>query len=291
MPEAGELREGDWQCPNPACVNHTDFPQHFVYGAKVNCPKCGTGKFAQRAGDWCCPNAACLNHRNTVYGSKNQCSKCGTAKPLTPGQPLMAAVGVPQQQYQQQQYQHQPLQPNQPPPPSTPYPYGCGMQGQAAARAATPVPGNPRPGDWNCPNPACKNHTANLVYGTKSQCPLCGTPKPAAPTMMPPQAQMQQPTPTPVPVVMAPPMASQQPRTSGSWPGDWHCPNQACKNHAENVVYASKTVCPLCNTPKPLMVPAGAAAARPGDWQCPNPACKNHVNLVSRSPMGAGFGH
>eukprot|EP00971_Amphidinium_carterae_P047957 944410-Amphidinium_carterae.1 len=35
MPEAKEFREGDWQCPNAACVNHTDFPQHYVYGAKV----------------------------------------------------------------------------------------------------------------------------------------------------------------------------------------------------------------------------------------------------------------
>mmetsp|Transcript_56385 Transcript_56385/g.132226 ORF Transcript_56385/g.132226 Transcript_56385/m.132226 type:complete len:298 (-) Transcript_56385:68-961(-) len=296
MPEAKEFREGDWQCPNAACVNHTDFPQHYVYGAKVNCPKCCTGKFAQRAGDWCCPNPACLNHRNTVYGSKPQCTKCGAAKPLMNAQPAGTAS-------QNQQYQHQPLQSSQPPPPSTPHPYYGVMFGQPAA-GPPGTAGNCRAGDWHCPNPSCKNHTGNLVYGTKSQCPLCSTPRPEQ--NMTPQAQAFVQTAMPQQPQMS--VASQMPR-GGNWPGDWHCPNQACKNHTGNLVFASKSTCPLCNAPKPATLLIGT---RQGDWQCPNPACKNHMNLVygsksscnicgtpnprvgkrerSRSPMGAGFG-
>merc|ERR1712137_930239 len=39
--------------------------------------------------------------------------------------------------------------------------------------------GKGKPGDWNCPNPECKNHTENFVFASKDACPLCGTPKPA----------------------------------------------------------------------------------------------------------------
>merc|ERR1711879_840501 len=40
-----------------------------------------------------------------------------------------------------------------------------------------PVPPWGREGDWSCPNKDCKNHRA-FVYSTKTECPICGSPKP-----------------------------------------------------------------------------------------------------------------
>lgn len=36
-------------------------------------------------------------------------------------------------------------------------------------------------GDWNCPNPECKNHKDNVVFANKRHCPLCGSENPAPP--------------------------------------------------------------------------------------------------------------
>merc|ERR1712241_837909 len=69
----------------------------------------------------------------------------------------------------------------------------------------------------------------------------------------------------------------------GGKPGDWSCP--ACGN----LVYASKSACGKCNTPKPvggidamvnLIGGAGGKGptppgGKPGDWLCPN--CGNLV--------------
>lgn len=285
---ASAQREGDWQCPNELCINHQQFPKYFVYGTKVNCPKCGTGKSAKRPGDWCCPNALCINHLNTVYGTKDMCTKCGTPKPMLGARGVqMAAVS---------------------------------MTMQAPAAGMVGVAGGPgtaqgaRPGDWHCPNQSCKNYTDNVVYGSKTTCPLCGTPKPQEPDgppppmvlhmpavvrPPPPQPMMQTSTPSMPSVFSQPevysqaevygqsevysqsmPTASARPSGPAGHPGDWHCANTACKNHTDNVVYASKTHCPLCNRPKPFAGVTVAMTRRPGDWQCPNPACKNHTNGV-----------
>merc|ERR1712183_412319 len=63
-------------------------------------------------------------------------------------------------------------------------------------------------------------------------------------------------------------------------PGDWHCPNVACKNNTQNVCYASKEVCPLCGTPKPVGGAGYTEKKHPGDWACPNPLWKNATNFV-----------
>lgn len=295
-------RPGDWQCPNPACTNHTQFPNAFVYGSNVNCPKCGTGKSATRAGDWCCPNTACVNHHNTVYGSKPTCSKCGAAKPQSLGKvctvangsglggmPARASVPTPRtgdwhcSNPSCKNHSHNlvfaskdtcPLCGSEKPdgtpaevPPMwmKPGPAGIYVQQTLAER----------PGDWNCSNPTCKNHEDNFVYGSKKSCPLCGTPKDGEIDRLAAGGSMQPSGP------------------SARRPGDWHCSNPVCKNHTENVVYSSKMSCPICGTPKgldsggspmmPTFHPGNAATQsgpRPGDWQCPNQNCKNHLNCV-----------
>mmetsp|Transcript_68666 Transcript_68666/g.192493 ORF Transcript_68666/g.192493 Transcript_68666/m.192493 type:complete len:364 (+) Transcript_68666:58-1149(+) len=289
----GETRVGDWQCPNPACINHTEFPTKFVFGCKANCPRCGTGKSAQRPGDWCCPNPACVNHQNTVYASKMQCTRCGAARP-----PLNAKGTA---------------MPNE----SAMMVGGGGGQPKGGGKGSGPMP---RAGDWHCPNPSCKNHRDNIIFGRKTSCPICGTDKPAQPMAAQPQQPMQG-------MMMQQRMMMQggcvpaqvmQPQ-NGLRPGDWHCPNTSCKNHTGNVVFGSKPNCPLCGEAKPegsaaavpvypsafvpmpmpmpqqpqmmyCMAGKGACFAggkgcggkggkgQPGDWHCANPACKNHTD-------------
>jgi len=314
-PATSVAQAGDWQCVNPECINHSKYPENFVYGSKVNCPKCGTGKTAHRAGDWCCPNQQCVNHTNTVYGSKPNCSKCGMARPAKNAKGVNANAAPP-------------------PPPSIP---------------------SSRPGDWHCPNSSCKNHSANVVFANKSACPFCGTAKPAAlaavgaaavqvPRPPPPQISFQTIQPMQFHPVFAQYMPTaapelRTPKSTGSAagggtyggnkqkrPGDWHCSNPECKNHTENFVYANKTSCPLCQSPKPedgqinldpsqmvhfatvdqvqapatwpgTVNPSQFVQAIPspqdrkrGDWHCPNQLCKNHThNFVygskSRCPI------
>lgn len=284
-------REGDWACPNPDCLNHTN----MVYASKLNCPKCGTSQYADR---------------------------CGEAKPPGGGGDSM----VPSV------YSHSPRQ----------------VGGAHEPR------GGGRPGDWHCSNPVCKNHTDNVVYGSKASCPLCGTEKSTttesggaysnpyagyeaacaayagyagyggaysnpyagmyggtnpygaytgyngtAPSLYQAQAQG---------VYSAQPSSIQG---YGGGPsnraGDWHCPQEGCKNHTFNVVFANKTHCPLCQSEKPeapdMPPPPPSFASlygggftssiggggedrrksggtRAGDWQCPSPDCKNHHNFV-----------
>lgn len=63
-------------------------------------------------------------------------------------------------------------------------------------------------------------------------------------------------------------------------PGDWHCPNVACKNHEHNVVFASKQACPICGAPKPMIGVGYPNKRHENDWKCPNSLCKNHTNFV-----------
>mmetsp|Transcript_15158 Transcript_15158/g.41672 ORF Transcript_15158/g.41672 Transcript_15158/m.41672 type:complete len:325 (-) Transcript_15158:130-1104(-) len=299
----GETRVGDWQCPNPACINNVEFPSKFVFGCKVNCPKCGTGKSASKPGDWCCPNPQCVNHQNTVYGCKMQCTRCGAARP-----PLNAKGGA---------------MPNESPMMVGGAAGGPNPGAFGGGKGAVPMP---RVGDWHCPNPACKNHSGNFVYGSKANCPVCGTEKPEQPAEPAPQQPAQPKVPEhpwaqylqgPGPLMpggcAGMPVMGQQPRGGGR-PGDWHCPNETCKNHRDNVVFGSKSTCPICGmskpddaaeasgpifpsayTPPPMMMQAqpqmmfgavngGKGGGKAGDWHCPNPVCKNHThNLVYAS--------
>jgi len=242
-------RAGDWCCPNQQCVNS----KNCVYGSKYQCPKCGcpkppvgTGKdgfgkgkgagmgkgkgkgkgkgagmgmgmmgmmdlmrmptrplpaLPMRNGDWHCPNAYCKNHSGSVvYSSKSTCPLCGANKPEAS---FMGAMrGSP---YGGNEFAM----------------YGGNEFAMYGGKEFARGKGG-RPGDWNCPNPECKNHLDNVVYGSKDHCPLCATPKPETGA-----------------------------RVARMRPGDWHCSNPDCKNHTANVVYANKTHCPLCNDPRP----------------------------------------
>jgi len=302
-----DASRGDWQCPNTQCINHTNYPSSYVYGSSVNCKKCGTGKTAERPGDWCCPNPQCMNNRNCVYGSKPACPKCGCPRP-----PLNVGKG---------NYGGQAFCPPVHAGTRVPVSNGSYSAGgpYSSAYLSMPRPGAPVPrhGDWHCANPECKNHTDNVVYASKTTCPICGMAKPddpevpdvpAPPTSAPPASSRRLPMRDILllgsnkPDIQQPPpavMSSQawQPQVSyghmgaptakgrQTRPGDWNCTNPGCKNFADNVVYGSKTHCPLCNAPKPLSsvtpsAPSGSVNVRPGDWHCPNPACKNHTYNV-----------
>jgi len=308
-----DASRGDWQCPNTQCINHTNYPSSYVYGSSVNCKKCGTGKTAQRPGDWCCPNPQCINNRNCVYGSKPACNKCGCPRPPLNvgkanygGQAFCPPINSGGTRAPASNGSHPALGNG---PYSSPYP---GM-----APSGAPLP---RQGDWHCPNPVCKNHTGNVVYASKTICPLCGMAKPddesaaldgltappaGSPATPPPASQVRRQPPmrmvNPQPPPSQPQFTSSQ---AAGWPqqvsysnmapkgqrremrpGDWNCTNPGCKNFADNVVYGTKTHCPLCNAPRPLtsITPSalsGAVNMRPGDWHCPNSACKNHTHNV-----------
>lgn len=265
---------GDWQCSNTECFNHTNFPASYVYGNNVNCKKCGTGKGAQRPGDWCCPNPQCMNHRNCVYGSKTSCPKCGCPKPALSGKGKSAEAAwcPPANNSGGSGHDHdlwERLQAIS----------AHGGQNESSYHTQKA----PRHGDWHCPNPACKNHSSNVVYASKTICPMCGTPKPGHPEeplapVLPatPPTISQVRLPTVLRHLQQPPAVpssqewEQAPQEHSSWqqasystsapkakgrevrPGDWNCTNPGCKNFEDNVVYANKTHCPLCHTPRPL---------------------------------------
>jgi len=105
--------------------------------------------------------------------------------------------------------------------------------------------------DWNCPNAACVNHT-KLVFGSKANCPKCGSLPGQVNPSAPADGQL-------------------------SWDQqDWLCPNTACPNAARGV-FRKKTSCPLCGTAK--------NAKSPGDWQCPNETCVNNKHTVFNSKL------
>merc|ERR1740139_2062133 len=160
----GGGKGGDWQCPNTDCFNHAN----MVFASKSTCPKCGSekpqggggggkgmmmgnmgmmggnmggkgGGKGGKGGDWQCPNQDCKNHTTMVFASKDSCPSCGSAKPAHTGVLDLRGGG----------------------------PYGGGGGGG----------GYMREGDWKCPNQTCKNHT-KMVFGSKAECPKCGTPKP-----------------------------------------------------------------------------------------------------------------
>lgn len=89
MNNGGSGNPGDWQCPNPNCVNN----RKMVFAKHASCPKCGAAKgpslpclgngFLKQGnpGDWQCPNMDCLNNRNNVFAKHTHCPQCGMEKP------------------------------------------------------------------------------------------------------------------------------------------------------------------------------------------------------------------
>lgn len=267
-------RAGDWQCPNPSCVNHT----RMVFGSKANCPKCGAaqgeesfqgpfqeeayqGRFQQgaiqpsqgpsleepkaekgmrggdMAGDWQCPNSNCMNHTKMVFAKHLSCPACSTARNAK------------------------------------------------------------QPGDWLCPNVQCVN-SKNTVFASKPMCPKCGSPRPGSLPMMMPfggcggGAMRNNFGFNPAAAQALMNMAQQ---TSSGNPGDWRCPNSNCLNNTK-MVFARHESCPKCGANKSeqkqpvrnlgmglgMLAPVvkGRGGANPGDWRCPNPDCLNNRNQV-----------
>jgi len=234
----------DWQCPNSVCINHSK----MVFGKNASCPSCGTARNAKQPGDWLCPNTSCVNQKNTVFASKTRCPKCGSSRPGSVAVPAMAQVQNG---------------------------YGGGKGGGYAGGWAAPIDpmsygggcggcggcgggGMGNPGDWQCPNSSCLNHS-KMVFGKHDSCPKCGSPK-------------------------GPPVMWQGGGGGGGGgggfgaggfglgggfgagnPGDWRCPNPECKNHRNNV-FAKHSNCPSCGSEKPLgggaAVPRGYGAVR-----------------------------
>lgn len=308
------VRPGDWQCPNQACTNN----RSYVFAKNASCPSCGTpkpedvsglvhsgiaqgatwgatgmfsnqgggsgggcwggcGSFAGAAGtwgggqespppwanpgDWPCPTDGCKNQRAWVFAKKAACPECGCLKPPRP-QVVQA------RHYSQNAWGMM----------------GGGMMSQMGGKGGcgTDAPPWTSPGDWQCPNEACRNNKA-YVFGRKSECPECGSAKPGGSWGGAAQAQSM------------PAHAS---------PGDWACPNVQCKNNTA-LVFSSKAACPTCGTAKPdagqVITPCagggmgagcgfgasfgggkGQWGGSPGggDWQCPNTECRNHAAKV-----------
>merc|ERR1719444_705188 len=114
---------------------------------------CGGGA---KPGDWQCPNVNCQNHTKMVFGSKPNCPQCGSANPMQGGGMMgggcmMGGMG------------------------NMGNMGGMGMGGGCMMGGC----GNgAKPGDWQCPNTDCQNHT-KFVFASKSVCPKCGSSKPA----------------------------------------------------------------------------------------------------------------
>ena len=244
--------------------------------------KADFGRAMERASDWQCPNAGCVNHSRMVFGSKMACPQCGMPKPETPE--FSPGVKLQEQLFQPVSQVSPARQVNQ----EAAY-AGLGAKGDAFAVVPE--------GDWQCPNSACVN-SRNLVFGSKTSCPRCGTPRPmlgvktAPKPQMPQAAQVAQVAQSPaiqyvpLPVTMAPQFGLESLKSFNmaaaagimanvnGRPGDWQCPNRECVNH-KRMVFAKNDTCPQCGSGKP-----GRGGANPQDWQCPNTECQNHRNLV-----------
>merc|ERR1719265_1709905 len=150
----GGERPGDWPCPNLDCLNSTK----MVFGHHDACPKCGAPKpdpNGSQDGDWACPNVSCINAVKMVFGRNESCPKCGSRKPRRGGERRLAG-GMRPSAY---------MDP--------------GMFAQPMFARPTFAPqvshfGSGQPGDWQCSNQDCINHT-RLVFGKNESCPSCGT--------------------------------------------------------------------------------------------------------------------
>jgi len=228
---------GDWACPNADCINS----KKLVFGKNDACPKCGTARNAKQPGDWRCPNAQCLNHKSNVFASKMSCPKCGTMRPGSAGmgmgmfpQAMVAGgcgggrVGMLAMQMSQMPMMM-----------ASPRIVGGGKGGGA----------NGTPGDWQCPNANCMNHS-KMVFASKSSCPKCGSARPSA---MPMGLNMMNNMMMGMGGGMVGGMGGgmgMSRNRGGANPGDWRCPNTDCQNH-RNSVFAKHESCPKCGAEKP----------------------------------------
>mmetsp|Transcript_16872 Transcript_16872/g.38109 ORF Transcript_16872/g.38109 Transcript_16872/m.38109 type:complete len:463 (-) Transcript_16872:69-1457(-) len=239
--------------------------------------------------DWPCPNASCWNHTNMVFGTKSNCPKCGSAKGDEPQQQAAGNMGWGGTMA------------------------GFGMQQPKAERGMF---GGDMPGDWACPNVACRNHT-KMVFAKRTSCPSCGAEKDTSVAGM--EAAAAAPSGNECWGGMMGGMMGgmtggmmggtpvQQPKSgkwfSGDTSGDWQCPNSSCINHTRNV-FAKRTSCPSCGASRDSAVPTDATGLdamlfgmdgmeqpphpergmhggdMPNDWQCPNTDCLNHIKMV-----------
>jgi len=115
-------------------------------------------------------------------------------------------------------------------------------------------------GDWQCPNAQCVNHV-KMVFGSKANCPKCGSAKDEMPLEQEYQEEQQKP---------------EKGMQGGDMPDDWQCPNATCINNTK-MVFGKRSSCPSCGTAR--------NAKQPGDWQCPNTGCLNHRNTVFASKV------
>lgn len=129
-----------------------------------------------------------------------------------------------------------------------------------------------RPGDWQCPNTSCVNHTRK-VFGSKANCPKCGTSRDEVlPEEVLPEEEEQIEYTGACPVSIT--SKAERGMQGGDMPDDWQCPNPSCLNHTK-MVFAKRSSCPSCGTAR--------NAKQPGDWQCPNQQCVNNRNTVFAS--------
>lgn len=270
-------RQGDWQCPDPSCFNHT----RMVFGSKANCPKCGSERPSFQAPP--------MGGRPSFGGAK------GVGKGMPCGGGFGFGVIAPS------------FAPS----------FGGGGGGERAEdwscpntdcmnhtkmvfgrHDSCPKCGTARnakqAGDWACPNGACVN-SRNTVFASKSNCPKCGSPRPGAmvssgsfgkggfaprPRSVPYAAPQQFIMPRAMPPMMMHHYAAPVLNTGN--PGDWACPSLDCQNHTRGV-FAKNDMCPKCGAAKPLPIMFGGGKGggnNPGDWQCPNVDCQNHRNRV-----------
>jgi hypothetical protein len=315
-------KPGDWTC---------DTCHHVNYPFRAACQKCNKPKPYQHhapfysstpapvlknPNDWICPNPSC---QDIVYASRASCRKCNTPRPPHWGQspaantwstgyssygapPLMSPVDR-SAPYGGSNYGYTPAPQNAGPgsyggssgygvPSSSTSPFGNSPASYGNPNTPAPAPyGNPpssAPSSYATSSPASYVTPSNSVpssYGSPStpssvtssydQSYFAGVP----PTNSNPNYGYGAPA-----AYGAPP-----PRTGGN-PNDWTCPN--CHDH----VYASRSSCRKCNTPKPVGGSTSDANAQPapsagnasrgvdarglpvlfgGDWRCPN--CLDHV--------------
>ncbi|KAJ3092942.1 hypothetical protein HK102_000036 [Quaeritorhiza haematococci] len=140
------------------------------------------------------------------------------------------------------------------------------MVAGAAAYSRPGMSSKVLPGDWLCPTCGVNN------FASRTRCLQCGTGNPSPPALSPHQhLHPEGPTPRTRPT---------------DRPGDWNCPNSACRYHN----YASRAECYRCGSKRAnSMDPAASslyyapapATMKPGDWICSNEACRYH-NFAKR---------
>lgn len=285
-PEDG--RPGDWICPNDNCKHHN-------YKFRQICQKCFTNKYGEnvvvqegkKPGDWNCPIDGNLN-----YAWRTHCQKCGNQGPRGAGNPMMAQTNYrnpndwtcPNCGFHCYASRTACIKCGCTKPPlgrgmgmgqQYGYPqHGMGQHGfgqQSRFGYFGNIQKGLKAGDWNCPN------CFDLVYEWRSHCRKCNTPKPPGGTGFGGSGfggsgfggTGFRGTGFGGPGVMVP--NYYVPRSTGR-PGDWTCPK--CGDH----VYASRSCCRKCGTPKPAnghLAVDTLPELFGGDWRCPK--CFDHV--------------